>query len=38
MKFLNDVVYGIAIGIGVHIGWGIVGWILVILSGAVQHN
>jgi hypothetical protein len=35
MKFLGDVLYGVAMGIGAHIGWGLVGWLLGVLSGAV---
>lgn len=36
MKFINDTVYGIALGIGLHIGWGIVGLIFDTLSKAVK--
>jgi len=34
--FLKDVVWGVAVGIGGRIGWGIVGWLLDILSKAVH--
>jgi len=34
--FLGDVVWGCALGIGGRIGWGIVGWLLEVLSNAVH--
>ena len=36
MEFLKNALYGCALGIGGRIGWGLVGWILDILSRAVH--
>ena len=38
MKFLGDCLYGLALGIGGRIGWGLVGWLLGILSDAVNRS
>ena len=34
--FLGDCILCVAVGIGAHIGWGLVGWLLDVLSKAVH--
>ena len=36
--FLGTVIWGVAAGIGLHIGWGIIGLIVGMLASAVGHN